>query len=157
MTEMTERKDLIQEIISVSASDLLETVSDIKADGQRLGQICATKIDDGIEVLYSFEKDSVLKNIKAVVTDKGPVMHSITAIYPPAFIYENEMHDLFGITFKNLALDYGGHFFKIAAKTPWNPQAQEADTDANTVEAALKEDTPQEAALTEEKGGDING
>jgi hypothetical protein len=33
------------------------------------------------------------------------------------------MHDLFGITFRNLALDYGGHFFKIAEKTPWNPKA----------------------------------
>ncbi len=52
---------------------------------------------------------------------KAPELQSVTAIYPYAFIYENEMHDLFGVTFKNLALDYGGKFFKIAEEKPWNP------------------------------------
>ncbi|MDR1067931.1 MAG: NADH-quinone oxidoreductase subunit C [Clostridiales Family XIII bacterium] len=122
---MSERKDLIQEFVSVPAPELLETVSDIKTEGYRLGQICATTMGDTIEALYSFEKDCVLKNLKVELPAANAELHSITAIYWPAFIYENEMHDLFGITFKNLALDYGGHFFKIAKKTPWNPQAQE--------------------------------
>jgi ech hydrogenase subunit D len=121
---MAERKDLITDISAISASDLLEVVSDVKTDGYRLGQACATKIEDGIEVLYSFEKDNVLKNFKVILPDVTPELQSITAVYWPAFIYENEMHDLFGITFKNLALDYGGHFFKIAAETPWNPNAK---------------------------------
>ncbi|MDR0850989.1 MAG: NADH-quinone oxidoreductase subunit C [Clostridiales Family XIII bacterium] len=120
---MAERKDLITDISAISASDLLSVVLDVKAEGYRLGQACATKIEDGIEVLYSFEKDNVLKNFKVNITDVSPELQSISGVYWPAFIYENEMHDLFGITFKNLALDYGGHFFKIAQKTPWNPNA----------------------------------
>jgi ech hydrogenase subunit D len=122
---MTERKDLIQEFVRVPASELLETVSDIKTEGYRLGQICATTTDENIEVLYSFEKDTLLKNLKVEVPLRDAELHSITAVYWPAFIYENEMHDLFGITFRNLALDFGGHFLKIAKKTPWNPQARD--------------------------------
>ncbi|MDR2156728.1 MAG: NADH-quinone oxidoreductase subunit C [Clostridiales Family XIII bacterium] len=145
---MTERKDLIQEIVAVEASNLLETVSDVKNDGYRLGQICATKTTDGIEVLYSFEKDVTLKNFKVTVGDRTPELHSITAVYWPAFIYENEMHDLFGITFKNLALDYGGNFFKIAKATPWNPNAVKAEP-AEAEQAEAEQAEPAEAEQAE--------
>jgi ech hydrogenase subunit D len=120
---MVERKDLIQDIRTIEAADLLSETADVKAEGYRLGQACATKTADGIDILYSFEKDEVLKNLKVSVGDKDPELQSITGIYWAAFIYENEMHDLFGIKFKNLALDFGGHFFKIASETPWNPAA----------------------------------
>ncbi|MDR0356829.1 MAG: NADH-quinone oxidoreductase subunit C [Clostridiales Family XIII bacterium] len=132
---MAERKDLIQDIAAIEASNLLETVSDVKDDGYRLGQICATKTADGIDVLYTFEKDSILKNFRVSVEDREPELHSITAVYWPAFIYENEMRDLFGIAFRNLALDYGGRFFKIAKETPWNPNAvAKRDEDAAKAE-----------------------
>ena len=49
-------------------------------------------------------------------------MESISGDYWPAFIYENEMHDLFGIKFSHLTLDYEGKFFKVAEPTPWNPK-----------------------------------
>jgi ech hydrogenase subunit D len=125
---MTERKDLIQDIENIDASNLLESVSDVKSSGYRLGQICATKIEGGIEILYSFERDETLKNLKVHLSDSDIEIHSISGIYWSAFIYENEMHDLFGVTFRNLALDYGGHFFKLASSTPWNPahSAQDA-------------------------------
>ena len=47
---------------------------------------------------------------------------SITGIYWAAFIYENEMQDLFGVKFKHMALNYGGNFFKVSQPTPWNPK-----------------------------------
>jgi len=116
-----ERKDLIQDIRPIEERDLLETTQDMKSSGYRLGQICATSIGEQLEVLYSFEKENVLVNLKVTIDAKAPVLPSVTDFYGPAFIYENEMHDLFGITFKNLSLDYGGKFFKIAKATPWNP------------------------------------
>ena len=118
---MAEKTDLIQEIITAPVSDLLAIIQDTKTEGYRLGQACATLAGENIEVLYTFEKDNILKNLKFVVDAKEPELQSITAIYSYAFIYENEMHDLFGITFKNLSLDYGGKFFKISEETPWNP------------------------------------
>jgi ech hydrogenase subunit D len=118
---MTERKDLIQDIESAAAQDLLALTQDAKSAGYRLGQICATMHGEELEILYTFEKDNILKNYKTAVCAKEPELQSITAIYPYAFIYENEMRDLFGIVFKNLALDYGGKFFKTAGEAPWNP------------------------------------
>ena len=104
--------------------DLLALVQDAKTAGYRLGQACATTAGDMLELLYTFEKDNELMSYKFTIDAKAPEMQSITAIYSYAFIYENEMHDLFGIKFKNLGLDYGGNFYKIAKKTPWNPAAE---------------------------------
>lgn len=108
-------------IVPVTASDLLPKVRDLKSEGYRLVQICATKVSEGFEILYSFDKDHELQNLKLTVAEEEEVQ-SITADFWPAFIYENEMHDLFGIKIKHIALDYGGHFFKVAEPTPWNPK-----------------------------------
>jgi ech hydrogenase subunit D len=163
---MSERKDLIQEITPVEASLLLDVVSDLKNDGYRLGQACATKVEDGIEILYSFEKDNLLKNLKLCVGDTAPEVQSLTGLIWPAFIYENEMHDLFGITFKNLALDYGGTFFKVAGSTPWNPnfcgKKEEAAPETTMAESSPETETPAAAPspavepspAAEEKGGE---
>ena len=118
---MTERKDLIQEFVAASASELPAAVADMKSAGYRLGQACATKTEEGIEVLYCFEKDNNIKSLKVCIGDSEPELQSISGIYGYAFIYENELHDLFGITFKNLSLDYGGKFFKVSSSAPWNP------------------------------------
>jgi ech hydrogenase subunit D len=118
---MSEEKHLIQDIAPVRASELLNAVQDMKSGGYRLGQICAAKVKDEFQILYSFDKDHALKNLKLIVTE-GEDIPSVTGIYWPAFIYENEMQDLFGFTFKNLALDYGGKFFKVSEPTPWNPK-----------------------------------
>ena len=108
-------------IETVAAQDLLAIVQDLKAAGNRLGQICATAAGESLEVLYSFEKENILKNLKVIIDAKAPELQSITAMYSYAFIYENEIHDLFGVKFKNLGLDYGGHFYVISEETPWNP------------------------------------
>ena len=109
-------------IEALAAQDLLAIVQDRKTEGFRLGQMCATMAGEEIEVLYTFEKDNNLLNYKIVVDAKSPELQSVTAIYPYAFIYENEVHDLFGIEFKNLGLDYGGTFYKVSRGTPFNPE-----------------------------------
>ena len=108
-------------IEKLEKQDLLSVVQDMKTGGYRLGQACATLAGEIIEVLYTFEKDNELINYKIELDAKAPELQSVTGTYFYAFIYENEMHDLFGIKFKNLALDYGGHFFKLSKETPWNP------------------------------------
>jgi len=122
---MTERKDLIQNFEQAAPGDLLALAQDLKTEGCRLGQICATAAGDELEILYTFEKDNILRNYKFRIDAKAPELQSVTAVYGYAFIYENEMQDLFGVTFKNLSLDYGGRFFKTAKKAPWNPALPE--------------------------------
>ena len=118
---MSEKKFMIQDIQPIDASDLLERVRQLKDDGYRFSQACATPKEDGAEILYTFDKDHVLLNLKVRVKD-GEEVESITASYWPAFIYENEIHDLFGIPFLHNALDYNGNFFVTAEPTPWNPK-----------------------------------
>lgn len=118
---MSDKKYTIQDFQDVTADGLLPRVRELKADGYRLGQICASKLADGFQILYSFDKDHVLLNLRLILPEEEEVQ-SITAEYWPAFIFENEMHDLFGIKIMNNALDYGGHFFKVSEPTPWNPK-----------------------------------
>lgn len=110
-----------QVINPVANVDLLATVRGMKKDGYRLLQICATKVSEGFEILYSFDKDHELTNLRLTIPEEEEVQ-SVTGEYWGAFIYENEMHDLFGIKIVNNELDYGGNFFKVVEPTPWNPK-----------------------------------
>ena len=118
---MSERVFVKQNFTPVELSQLLTKVKDLKAEGYRFGQACATVAGDNFEIIYSFDKAYELTNLKLVIS-QGEEVESITGVYWPAFIYENEMHDLFGIKFENLVLDYNGRFFKVSEPTPWNPQ-----------------------------------
>ena len=122
---MTEKKYLIQDIETSNAGDLLAIVQDIKSAGYRFVQACATACGDVLEVLYTFEKDNTMKSYKIEIDAKAPELQSVSAIYSYAFVYENEMHDLFGIVFKNLDLDFGGKYIVLAKQAPWNPALAE--------------------------------
>jgi ech hydrogenase subunit D len=47
-------------------------------------------------------------------------MSSITSSYLCAFTYENELQDLFGLTVKDMQLNFNGNFYQTAVKTPFN-------------------------------------
>lgn len=111
-----------QNFEAVELSNLISRVGDLKADGYRLVQICGVNLDDdNYEILYSFDKNHELLNLRLDIAI-GEEVESITGIYWPAFIYENEIHDLFGVQFNHSALDYQGTFFRIAEETPWKPK-----------------------------------
>ena len=46
-------------------------------------------------------------------------MTSITACYPYAFRYENEMKELFGVKIKSIHPDYQNKLYRIKAETPF--------------------------------------
>ena len=117
---MSERVNVEQNFVPVESSQLLTQVKNLKADGYRFCQACATANGKQFELVYSFDKEHQLKNLRLTIAEEEEV-ESITGEYWPAFIYENEMHDLFGIKFNHMALDYEGNFFKTAEPTPWKP------------------------------------
>lgn len=110
-----------QTIIQIEPTELLDRVNTFKEEGYRLVQICCTKVAEGFELSYSFDRDHLLTNLRFTVPFEYPVP-SITKIYWPAFIYENEMKDLFGVNVKHIELDYNGKFFRVSQATPWNPK-----------------------------------
>lgn len=117
-----------QPVSVITKSQLPQQAKQFLDDGYRLVQICATTLADEFEITYSFDKNYALQNVRAMVAKSDPVVPSISGVYLCAFTYENEIHDLFGITFTGLALDFKGTFYRKSAATPFAaPQSQSAE------------------------------
>lgn len=107
-----------QVIHTIDASALLERTAVYTSEGWRLVQICATTLDC-FEMSYSFTLGDRFEHLRISVPLDNPVLPSITDHYFGAFAYENEIHDLFGVNFTGLRLDYAGNFFKMSVKKPF--------------------------------------
>ena len=105
--------------IDIEAQALLSHVEDMKKNGFRLVQICCTRLNNVFELNYSFDKDYNFINIKFNITAEVE-LPSISFIYEPAFLYENEIHDLFGVKINNISIDYNGELYKMSVKTPFS-------------------------------------
>ena len=85
----------------------------MKDNGYRLVQIGATRTE-AFEVNYSFDRELKFVNLKIRLADNSEAIPSISGIYWSAFLYENELHDLFGLKIKDINIDYQGKFYKVA-------------------------------------------
>jgi ech hydrogenase subunit D len=100
----------------IDAATLLERVRAMRAQNARLVQICATALPDQFELTYSFDLDSRLASLRVMVPRENARVPSIHAIYGCAFLYENEMHDLFNILVEGMAVDFHGNLYNTAVK-----------------------------------------
>ena len=111
--------NVIQDITEIKSSgELLKTVEGLKSGGYRYSTMICLKANDGHDLIYVFEKDNKLKNLKYFLKP-GEKAKSISGIYLGALLIENEYQDLFGLTFEGLAIDYKGHLYL----TPNSPKA----------------------------------
>lgn len=110
-----------QDIREMQVSEIVAKATELAGEGYRLEQICAMSKNGVTEMLYSFDKDLKLVNFRITVPD-DMTMPSVSGAFWSAFVYENEIHDLFGVTFTDLVLDYHGNFYKISSKTPWKTE-----------------------------------
>ena len=108
-----------QTITEVTVENLVSEVSKMYDEGYRLIQIGCGKYDDIFEINYSFDKDYKFMNLRLKITE-GVVVPSITGVYLCAFIYENEIHDLFGVSIKDIAIDFKGNLIRTSIKNPFN-------------------------------------
>ena len=104
----------------VAPDNLLEHVMAQKNMGRRLSQICAAYANEKLELSYSFAEDetNLYHNLRLVI-DKETEVCSITELYPYAFLYENEMKELFGVKIQHINLDYNNQLYKIDVETPF--------------------------------------
>ena len=111
-----------QELLDIDLNDLTAKVQEKAAAKARLVQIGATKVDDQIEINYSFDQEMHFTNFRIKVpATNPPTIASVSSFYLAAALYENELQDLYGLKFDGLALNYNGQFYKKAARTPFNP------------------------------------
>jgi ech hydrogenase subunit D len=113
-----------QNYTDTTTDDIVKTAGELASEGYRLEQIFATSKDGVTDLIYSFDGGEGLRNYKMKVPENMEVP-SISAVFWPAFIYENEIHDLFGVEFTDLKLDYKGNFFRVSSKTPWKTEKKE--------------------------------
>jgi len=70
-----------------------------KLKGFRLITISALDSRGVYHLLYHFDINGI-KTFKVLVSEKKPIIETITDIFPSAEFYEREIHDFFGIEFK---------------------------------------------------------
>jgi ech hydrogenase subunit D len=107
-----------QIIEPITAETLLEKVREKRQQNWRLVQIGATRLPDQFQLTYSFDLESRLVSLRLHIPGTEPRVPSISSIYGCAILYENELHDLFGITADGLTVDFHGNFYQTAVKFP---------------------------------------
>lgn len=105
-------------IIEINPEELLNYIQNMKEDGYRLVQISCTVLGKGIELNYSFDREYEFINLKIEISDDKEIQ-SISTIFNSAFLYENELQDLFGVKIKHLSVNYNGSLYKISVKSPF--------------------------------------
>lgn len=108
-----------QEIIHLAKNELAGIISRLFAEGHRLVQISCNTLQEAYELNYSFDKDNRFKNLRITVAPDEEVP-SISMIYQNAFLYENEIHDLFGVIITNISIDYHGTLYRTSIKAPFS-------------------------------------
>ena len=141
-----------QENTVIGKNDLVGMVAQLFAEGYRLVQIGCTTLPGAYELNYSFDKDYRFKNLR-VTAAPGEEVPSISVIYPNAFLYENEIHDLFGVVIKNINIDYRGTLYRTAIKVPFSVEnIKFSEPPKPKAEAPPKPaDEPQQPAAVAEK------
>lgn len=106
--------------VDLSLEELLTRVQTLKHEGMRFVQMCAETTEQGIDLLYTFYDETMQNALNLCVygIDESSRVPSIQGLYFAAFSYENETHDLYGVRFVNMKLDFGGHFFNLATSEP---------------------------------------
>jgi ech hydrogenase subunit D len=107
-----------QRLIVTTPEELIRGIYLMKRDGYRLVQISCTRVADGFELNYSFDRNLEFVNYRVVLDVEDEIV-SISRIFSPAFLYENELKDLFGVKISGITIDYEGALYRIAQKTPF--------------------------------------
>jgi ech hydrogenase subunit D len=130
-----------QSVARIELQQLLPRVEGLKQEGYRLVQVDCVR-GEGFELNYSFAKELQLLTLRVLLPADAPKIPSIGGLYFCGALYENELHDLFGVQVQGLSLDYKGTFYRTRIKTPYNvaspPSGEEPGKGAPTSSAEAK-------------------
>jgi len=108
------------ELEEIHHEKLLRKVMLKKNEGLRLSQICCAYVEGKVELSYSFENDETYeyKTLRLVIDPETPIP-SVTEFYPYAFLYENEMKELFGLDIRMINVDFDNKLYRINVEAPF--------------------------------------
>jgi ech hydrogenase subunit D len=114
---------MIENVKEISKDQLLSETQKFAGQGYRFVTTSCVDLGEGnLDVLYHFDKDTALQNLRIKVK-RGEEVPSISKIYLCAVLIENEMKELFGLNIAGMAIDYGGHML-LTPEAMKNPQAK---------------------------------
>ena len=116
-----------QTMIDITIPELAAKVREFQAKGFRLVQICCSKLPDKLELQYSFDLNYDFTSLRLTLPDTSKPVPSVSGIYLPACLYENEIHDLYGVNIEGMAIDFKGNFYQKTMVSPFNPPAPVAE------------------------------
>lgn len=132
---------LITEFHPLEADKLLELSAQRCKDGWRLVQILGTNTENGVDLTYSFMKDDVIENFCIPSVKPEDPIPSVTGDFLVAFVFENEINELFGLSIKNIAIDFGGKLYRKSMDKPFtiiSPEQKAAREKAAKAKAAAE-------------------
>jgi hypothetical protein len=111
-----------QVFIDIQAEDMRARVEEYDRRGWRFVNICGSTVEGGVELIYSFSKGLPLENLRFTISNETTIP-SVSDRFPNAFFFENETHDLFGVAFSGISIDFDGEFYTVSVPTPMNPHS----------------------------------
>ncbi|MDR2587562.1 MAG: NADH-quinone oxidoreductase subunit C [Coriobacteriales bacterium] len=114
-----------QVFIDIDYHELSQRIADYDERGWRFVNICGSTVEGGVELIYSFSDGLPLENLRFTVSNEE-IIPSVSDRFPNAFFFENETHDLFGVRFSGISIDFDGEFYTVAVPTPMNPHSADA-------------------------------
>ena len=125
-----------QSFLPIAADALLPRVRELRGQGWRLVQIGATPLGETVEINYTFDREGRLVNLRVTLPGEGaPRLPSITPVYACAFLYENELHDLFRIRVEGISVDYKGKFYRTMVPFPFAAKVPRAAASVHEAKA----------------------
>ena len=108
-----------QVVQEIARGDLLAEVDALRSANWRLVQILCVSSPTGNELSYSFGQGLEMKSLRFSAA-AGESVPSITALYSAAFLYENEIRDLFGLQIDRIRADWQGRVLDVATDRPFS-------------------------------------
>lgn len=133
-----------QHITRIDKDQLVGISAELLAEGYRFVQVGCATLENSYELTYSYDKAYHLRNFR-ITLSRDEEIPSISVIYPNAFLYENELHDLFGLNIRNISVNYRGTLYRTSIKTPFSidnvtfpvPPQPKAETKAQDATATV--------------------
>ena len=140
---------------TVGIDELLPHVQALKGVGARFVQMHAERnVDDGTyRLVYTFinvraaqehiaqDGSYAIENLVIEGINQYQEIPSISSYYPAVFPFENEAHDLFGLSITDMQVDFKGFFYQVSTGEPMSvitPEVKAAREKAMKVRAAAE-------------------
>lgn len=110
---------MLTNIIKAKKDQIVDEVKKLHNQGYRFIALTCEKEGDDYEFVYHFDLNYEITNLKILVKP-GSTVKSISSVYLASFLIENEIQDLYGLTFEGLSINYGGNLLLLpdGPKTP---------------------------------------